>query len=332
MQDFPLVSLVVFGFNQERFIDDAIAGALAQDYPQLEIILSDDCSADGTYTRMVEAASKYAGPHRIRTARAMSNAGTLAHVYRTAQMATGELLVLAAGDDISQPHRVMTMAKRWQATGAQALFSKYDIINETGETLVRDYQFDHSWLPYRAYFPDMIVTPIHGASSAYARRTLLDIPCPDHPIVFEDTFFTLMLSAADKSIQYVDEPLVQYRRHDASITNSGAPTGDLAAIMVREQTAQRRAAQFGAVLEYFRESIEIQPPVNRVDHTPLDCDIAFYRYRASWLDASFMTRVSKLFEIRRSLDRRWALGRIMGLRLYFYIRVLANMMRFKGLS
>lgn len=41
---YPLVSFVSLAYNHARFIEDAIAGALSQDYPNLEIIMKDDGS------------------------------------------------------------------------------------------------------------------------------------------------------------------------------------------------------------------------------------------------------------------------------------------------
>ena len=45
-----LVSFLVIAYNQERFVREACEAALNQDYPNLEIIFSDDASTDATYT------------------------------------------------------------------------------------------------------------------------------------------------------------------------------------------------------------------------------------------------------------------------------------------
>ena len=45
----PLVSFVVLCYNQESFIREAFNSALLQTYSPLEIIVSDDCSTDGTF-------------------------------------------------------------------------------------------------------------------------------------------------------------------------------------------------------------------------------------------------------------------------------------------
>jgi glycosyltransferase involved in cell wall biosynthesis len=39
----------MFAYNHERFIAEAVRGALSQTYSPLEIIISDDCSTDRTF-------------------------------------------------------------------------------------------------------------------------------------------------------------------------------------------------------------------------------------------------------------------------------------------
>lgn len=48
MSKFPLVTIMIPTYNQEKFICDTIQSALDQDYPNIEIIISDDQSKDRT--------------------------------------------------------------------------------------------------------------------------------------------------------------------------------------------------------------------------------------------------------------------------------------------
>lgn len=47
-RDYPLVSIGIPLFNEARFVKDSLGSILAQDYPNLEIIISDNASTDGT--------------------------------------------------------------------------------------------------------------------------------------------------------------------------------------------------------------------------------------------------------------------------------------------
>ena len=71
----PPFSFLMITYNQEQYIADALNSALAQDYPNLEIIVSDDCSSDQTFAIATDIASNYRGPHKITLNRNEPNLG-----------------------------------------------------------------------------------------------------------------------------------------------------------------------------------------------------------------------------------------------------------------
>lgn len=107
----PLVTFFVFAYNQEDVVEEAIEGALSQTYPNLEIILSDDCSQDRTHQLMKEAAHTYRGSHEVIVNRNPNNLGLVGHVNRAFQLAAGSLIVFAGGDDVSLPNRTQLISK-----------------------------------------------------------------------------------------------------------------------------------------------------------------------------------------------------------------------------
>ena len=128
----PLMTLSVIAYQQEAFIREAVEGAFAQTYEPLEIILSDDCSPDGTFAVMEAMAIAYEGPHKIVLRRNEKNLGLAGHVNEIVALAKGRYLGLAAGDDISEPSR---MDQAWQAfakSGASFVESGYVEIDIDG--------------------------------------------------------------------------------------------------------------------------------------------------------------------------------------------------------
>lgn len=115
----PLVTFALFAYNQEQYVREAIEGAFAQTYEPLEIILSDDCSTDRTFEIMQEMAAGYYGPHKVRIRTNGINLGTAAHFSLVAEAASGILVVVAAGDDISKPERTQRLVSRWRDSGMQ---------------------------------------------------------------------------------------------------------------------------------------------------------------------------------------------------------------------
>ena len=111
--DQPLVTFALFAYNQEDYIQEAIDGALSQNYSRLEIVFSDDCSTDGTFEIMKNAAHKYRGPHQISVRQNKRNLGVALHFDLVMREARGEVVVVAAGDDVSMPDRSLTSVQAY---------------------------------------------------------------------------------------------------------------------------------------------------------------------------------------------------------------------------
>lgn len=112
-QDRPLATIAVIAFNQEQYIEEAVRGAFDQEYQPLEIILSDDCSTDRTFEIMQDLAASYDGDAQVVVNRNERNLGVGGHVRQIARMAKGEIIILAAGDDISLPYRTSVIAREF---------------------------------------------------------------------------------------------------------------------------------------------------------------------------------------------------------------------------
>jgi|GEM_PF-768196 len=313
----PPVTLLMLAYNQEKLVEEAMRGALAQDYPNLEIVVSDDASADRTFEIIRAVAESYSGPHRLIVNRMPENAGIFPHLYAAIALSSGRLIVGAAGDDISYPNRVARLAEEWRRTGADALFSDWDVIGEQGELIRKGRPAVTPTVDVGAYFPGRRVEHIMGVGSAYARSVFEEVPLPEGVNFAEDFFFTLMLALKRRTVAYVDEPLVAYRQHGGSATNQPAQLPVEAA-----ETARRQAiARSVAVLRYFERAAltgegfaggwgETAP----VDLERLRSDIAHFELRARWPSASSAERLAALAG-SRSLDQlRWVLPRLFGLR------------------
>lgn len=93
----PLVSVMIPTYNQKQYLEAAIESALAQTYPSLEIIVSDDASPD---PRVAEVLNRYAPLPNVTIYRNETNLGRVAN-YRTTlyERTNGEWVINLDGDD-----------------------------------------------------------------------------------------------------------------------------------------------------------------------------------------------------------------------------------------
>jgi glycosyltransferase involved in cell wall biosynthesis len=133
----PLATFALFAYNQEAYICEAVEAAFAQVYNPLEIIISDDCSSDGTFEKILDLVNNYSGIHTIRCNRNVRNLGLSGHVNLVNELARGELIIVAAGDDISLPDRVRTIVDAYLKThrNTHYFYSMVQKFTDTGQLL-----------------------------------------------------------------------------------------------------------------------------------------------------------------------------------------------------
>lgn len=93
----PLVSIGVPVYNEERFLAQSLDSLLAQDYSNLEIIISDNASTDDTENICRAFALRDA---RIKYQRLSLNCGVAKNFQNVATLAKGEYFMWASGHDL----------------------------------------------------------------------------------------------------------------------------------------------------------------------------------------------------------------------------------------
>ncbi|MGE0659222.1 MAG: glycosyltransferase [Reyranellaceae bacterium] len=222
----PPMAMVLLIYRQERFVREALRGALAQDYQNLEIVVSDDASPDGTWRIVEEEASRYRGPHRLILNRNATNLGLMGNLLAAVRLTRAPYLVLAAGDDVSEPGRVRRMAETFAGAGdggapVTLVISNATTIDGDG----RPFAAQGAWpLNARVSAEEVFAKGmvIGGAGSAYAREVFDEFPEPDRRIYNEDAIFCQRAALMGR-IEILHDRLLRYRRHGGNISTQPAP-------------------------------------------------------------------------------------------------------------
>lgn len=206
----PLVTFALMTYNQEQLVEDAVAGALAQTYAPLEIILSDDCSTDRTFSIMAKMVEGYAGPHQVRLNRNPHNLGLIGHINALFEMAKGNIFVLAAGDDVSVPERTARAVEVFERDpSVMMVHSDVIKLNRAGQEL-------GVWRPPIAGKSDDLLAMaasfgIHiGATGAYRMQVQERFGPIREDEAYEDLVFGFRARLLGQ-LAYIESPLVRYR-------------------------------------------------------------------------------------------------------------------------
>jgi len=92
----PKVTIMIPTYNQEKYIVEAIESTLSQDYLNLEVVISDDCSSDATS----EIIQRFLLDNRVKYFKNPQNLGRVRNYHKTLyDYATGDWVVNLDGDD-----------------------------------------------------------------------------------------------------------------------------------------------------------------------------------------------------------------------------------------
>jgi len=126
----PLVSILVPTYNGERFLRPALRSALEQSYRNIEVVVGDDASTDGTTGILTSVA---AADPRVRVIRHEQNLGSFGNPIRLLQEARGEYVKFLLHDDVLASDCVRELVRGMQSSQEVTLaFSRRSLINEDG--------------------------------------------------------------------------------------------------------------------------------------------------------------------------------------------------------
>ena len=284
-----LVTFTVFAYNQENLIREAVESAFAQTYEPLEIVLSDDCSADRTFEIMCEMAAGYEGPHTVRVVQNPKNFGVLEHAMVRGKEACGDIFVGAAGDDVSEPERTTEIVDAFGSKpGVGCVYSAVSVIDGNGIVLDMHKRFELLTDGIIPRAPRATNFHVPGCSAAY-RKWVLDPPISDGFKGYaEDLVFSLYLALEGAEIVNLDLPLVKYRAHADALTH--VINVDLA----ESETISRRVAEYR--IEWFDECEKMASALgksDRLDKCELDRARAFAQDLVDWPDLTFTQRLRR---------------------------------------
>jgi glycosyltransferase involved in cell wall biosynthesis len=203
----PLVSIVIPVYNGARYVGLAIESALAQDYPNVEIVVVNDGSTDEGRTR--EAVAPYLA--RVRYFE-KPNGGVASALNFGIRQMRGEYLSWLSHDDLYRPDKVRRQIERMRELGSDAiLYSDFEVVDENGrkQSHVRVPAGD----PENFRFVLTIQNFLHGCSLLIPRRCLEAVGGFDERLRTTQDYDLWFRLAERYAFRHMAEPLILSRHH-----------------------------------------------------------------------------------------------------------------------
>lgn len=210
--DSALVSIVMPTYNCAGFIAESIESAIAQTYPNWELIIIDDQSTDDTEERVREFSAR---DPRVRYSRLEKNSGAAVARTRGMEAAQGRYIAFLDSDDLWHPTKLERQLAFLNESGGAIVCTAYDQIDEVGHPIGKVLQPKR-----RATYNDVLLTcPIGNSSVLYDAGRLGKFVVPDIRKRNDDALWLQMLKK-EKYILGMAEVLMSYRVRANSISSN----------------------------------------------------------------------------------------------------------------
>jgi len=219
----PLVSLIVPVYNAKDYINRCVDSILNQEYQNLEILLIDDGSSDGTDALLDEYAAK---DKRVRVIH-QENAGVSVSRNRALDLAQGEFVQFADSDDWLTPDSTSLLIRPTVEKGCDMVIG--DFYRVTGKRLSQKGDIDADHIMDRREFASyMIENPAdfyYGVLwNKLFRRSIIEehqIRMDEELSWCEDFLFNLEYIRYAESFYAIQVPVYYYMKRKDSLVSQG---------------------------------------------------------------------------------------------------------------
>ncbi len=232
------VSFLVPARDKAQHVKLCAESVLAQTYPGLEILLSDQGSTDGTREVMASLVAGYKGPHKVRLVDCPDSepkgmAGLNAHLRWLHGQCQGDIVMMTAADDVCYPDRAKRTVETFAETNASFVGTQQVFCTPEGMEQGRTgWPSESGMVDARTH-----LFQLTGSSSSTAwARDLIDRYDPFEASTISDVALPYY-GCLERGFFYLAEPLHCYIEH-ADLNNTGLQGALRAAEGDASRTAQ----------------------------------------------------------------------------------------------
>ena len=227
----PLVSIIVIAYNSGKYIIDTLESARNQDYKNIELIISDDCSTDDTAKICSEWLSKNKDRFvRTKLITVKKNTGIAANFKRGFQNSSAEWIKFCAGDDALLPNCIEDNINYVLKHPDIRVLYSYNRVYRNEFTEENFLYLSPSAFPtsiindkitaYEQYKLLLMGDRVPFTPSAFLnRKALKDAGLPDEDLFSEDYQLKLKLTKSGNKFNFMEKETVLYRQSAQAINN-----------------------------------------------------------------------------------------------------------------
>ena len=209
--EYPLVTAILPSFNHRRFVEQSIRSVIGQTYANIQLIVVDDGSTDGS-PELIRALAEEFEFEFVQQA----NAGLIETLNRAKKRVRGKYVALTASDDYWHLEKTARQVRFLQENPDYALV--HSRIRYVDEHSIEGREIREPCFSGRV-FPQLLLAEfhVHGLSALVRADIFSEF---EYGRFYIDDLYMWLKIAERYPIGYLDEPLAYYRRHNNHLTGN----------------------------------------------------------------------------------------------------------------
>jgi glycosyltransferase involved in cell wall biosynthesis len=231
MENKELVSILIPVYNRVNLVRKAINSSINQTYKNIEIIIVDNCSIDGTWECLKEYENNDC---RIKIFRNEENIGPVKNWIECIKRATGDYIKILFSDDWMDTNWIENSLKIISSNHNIAfVFSKCDIVDNSNNIIFRAYDiFTRSYIFSSIYFVNLTFSgfnlPYSPGCFLFRREDVIGnllLALPNKEIDFNkngagsDILLVLIIANKYDKVAFMKTATIYLLNHEGSFSN-----------------------------------------------------------------------------------------------------------------
>jgi hypothetical protein len=254
----PLVSIALATYNGCTYLPELLASLEAQSWPNLELVVSDDASSDGTR----ELLASHRGRVPVRLVGDGTRVGIVGNFERALAGCRGAYIALADQDDVWAPEKITDLMRELlraeNARGAEVpalAFCDVELVDSTLCRLSRSLFEITPKSPCAARLRDFLLSNHVPGCAMLVNRAALERALPFPSGVVMHDWWLAMVVAAFGEIGHVAAPHLKYRQHGGNAVGASATAEREARDECGAEAARRRGASRRRQIEAIADQV-----------------------------------------------------------------------------
>lgn len=206
----PKITVYITNYNYGKFITKAINSVLNQTFKDIEILIIDDGSNDGSK----KIINKFTNEYPFIIAKFNKNQGLIKTCNAALKLASGKYIIRLDADDWLDKNALEIMHTKLEKNkNIEFIFPDYYEVDENGNILhsIRRHDFEKIKL---------LDSPAHGACGLFRRRILIETGGYDENFSCQDGVEIWLRFYKKFKVMNINIPLFYYRRHGNNLTEN----------------------------------------------------------------------------------------------------------------